>query len=571
MAAPRSARVAVTSTPAADQQPRRRPAEALGWLLAGAVVAVALTWPLAVRLGSVIPQDAADPLAQVWVAAWGGHGLLHQPLALFAANTFWPEGPSLAFSDALLGYAPAGLLGSGPVAALVRYNLLFLFAYTLAFTGAGLLARELGLRPAAAGVAAAAFAWAPWRMSQNGHLNVLSTGGIPLSVFLLVSGYRRGRSWQIVAGWLVAAWQVSLGFALGIYFSYLLALLALLAAAVWLRRGRPRLGRPVVVGTLAGGLIFLLVVGFAVQPYLEVLGRYPDAPRSRAEVAFYSPPLWGLLAADAQSRVWGATTASARSGLSWPPEQTLFPGLTVCVLAVIGLFRRRSSARLRLALTLATVVGLVLSLGLGLLGGRFSYRPLFDLLPGWQGLRTPGRLSAFWTLSLGLLAALGAQQLTDALRRPHAGGWRRTAVGSAVALACAAVVLWEGSPRLPLALVPPAPPGLAAVADPQVHLPASSPDDDVYMFWSTDGFPRIANGNASYLPPGLAAVRGLVSFPDAASVQFLRSRGYRSVLLHTDRANGSPWAGAAQRPVDGLGVTVRQLGTVIVYDLGAPK
>ena len=107
------------------------------------------------------------------------------------------------------------------------------------------------------------------------------------------------------------------------------------------------------------------------------------------------------------------------------------------------------------------------------------------------------------------------------------------------------------------------------VADPQVHLPASSFDDDVYMLWSTDGFARIANGNASYLPPALNAVRNLTSFPDAASVQFLRSRGYRTVVLHTDRAAGTPWADAAHRPTDGLGISAHQIGPVVVYDLGS--
>jgi hypothetical protein len=88
------------------------------------------------------------------------------------------------------------------------------------------------------------------------------------------------------------------------------------------------------------------------------------------------------------------------------------------------------------------------------------------------------------------------------------------------------------------------------------------------MLWSTAGFPRIANGNASYLPPSLSAVRGLTSFPDPASVLLLRSRGYRTVVLHTDRAAGTPWADAANRSIDGLGISSRQIGSVLVYDLG---
>lgn len=555
------------TTPA---RPARRWFEGPLWLAAGGLLAALLTWPLAAHLTSRIPNDAADPLAEAWEAAWVGHAVLTQPLSVFSANAFWPEGPSLAFSDSLLGYFPAGLVGSGPVAAITRYNLLFLFAYALAFAGAALLAREIGARPIAAAVAGAAFAWAPWRMPQNGHLNILSTGAIPLALCLLLSGYRRQRTGQIVAGWLVAGWQISLGFGLGIYFFYLLALLAAICAAEWLRRGRPRPQRPVVVGTLVGGSAFLLIVAVCVAPYLQVLAKYPDAPRSRAEVAFFSPPLRSFLAADAQNRVWGQATAAVRKSLPWPPEQELFPGLSIVLLAGVGLVRRRSSVRLRVALALSVVVGVVLALGLRLHGGLYPYGLLYDLLPGWQGLRTPGRLSVFWSLALALLAALGTQRIAEAVAGRLRSRPDRAAIAGSAALVCAAVVLWESAPRLPLAAVPLPPPGLSAVAAPQVHFPASAFNDFVYMLWSTDGFPNMANGSTSYLPPGLNKVRELTGFPDPASVLFLRSRGYRSVLLHTDRVAGTPWAGAAGKPVTGLGVSVRQIGPVIVYDLSPP-
>jgi hypothetical protein len=319
------------------------------------------------------------------------------------------------------------------------------------------------------------------------------------------------------------------------------------------------------VGTVIGGVSFLVLVAICVAPYLDVLHRYPDAPRSRAEVAFFSPPLKGFLAADAQSRVWAEATKGARASLSWPPEQALFPGVAVCILALLGLIRRRSSVRVRVALAASLVAGAVLSLGMSLHGGRFTYGLLYDVLPGWKGLRTPGRLSVFWSLALALLAGLGAQQLAELIARR--ASWR--AVGATAAAVCAAVVLWEGAPKLPLADVPAAPPGLAAVADPQVNFPADPFSDDAYMLWSTDGYPRMSNGNGSYLPPSLAAIRQLTGFPDAVSVRYLQARGYRSVLLHTDRAPGTPWAEAANRPIDGLGISMRRIGNVVVYDLSS--
>src|SRR3954447_16950695 len=219
-----------TSSPAVQ---RRELALAL---LAAVALALLMHWPLPLELGRDVPRDLGDPLPQAWQVAWDGNALLHQPLDWFQANAFWPLRDSLAFSDALVGYAPAGAIGSGPHAAIVRYDLLFLLAYALAFLGPYLLARELGAGRAGAMVAGAAFAYAPWRLEQDGHLHVLSSGGIALALALLVRGYRHGRPGLVLAGWLVAAWQVSPGFTLGIQLAYLLALLAA-RVRVWVRRG----------------------------------------------------------------------------------------------------------------------------------------------------------------------------------------------------------------------------------------------------------------------------------------------------------------------------------------------
>ena len=212
--------------------PRISARELAGIALLGVVIALAMHWPLPLHMGRDIAQDLGDPLVQAWQVAWDGHALAHQPARLFQANTFWPMPDSLAVSDALVGYAPAGLIGSGVHAAVARYDALFLFAYALCFAGAWLLARELGANRAGAAVAGLAFAYAPWRLEQEGHLHVISSGGIALTLFLLLRGYRRNSAPTILAGWLVAAWQFSLGFTLG------LMLLYLLAAGTADRRGR---------------------------------------------------------------------------------------------------------------------------------------------------------------------------------------------------------------------------------------------------------------------------------------------------------------------------------------------
>jgi hypothetical protein len=185
---------------------------------AAVVIAVVMTWPLVLNLGDVVPRDIGDPLAIAWQPAWGGHALLNQPLEFFDANRFWPIADSLAFGDALIGYAPTGMVGDGPDDAIVRYDLLFVFSYALAFFGAYLLAREVGLGPAGAAIAGVAFAFAPFRLEQDGHMQVIASGGIPLSLALFVRGFRLRQPWWRSAsssdfpsptGWRRRAWRSS--------------------------------------------------------------------------------------------------------------------------------------------------------------------------------------------------------------------------------------------------------------------------------------------------------------------------------------------------------------------------
>ena len=166
-------------------------------------LAVVMFWPLVLHLGTDVPKDLGDPLSQAWQLAWGGHALTHQPLHFFQSNQFWPGRDTLALSDALVGYAPLSVFGTGVEAAVARYGVVFLLASAIAFAGAYALARELGLRPAACCVAGAAFAYSPWRLEQGGHLHILSSGAIPLALAFLVAGYRRDRGGLVYAGWLL--------------------------------------------------------------------------------------------------------------------------------------------------------------------------------------------------------------------------------------------------------------------------------------------------------------------------------------------------------------------------------
>jgi hypothetical protein len=551
-------------------------------LLAGAgavLLAVVMHWPLPLHLGDTIPADLGDPLPQSWQVAWGGHALTEQPFEFFQSNQFWPEPDSLAFGDALIGYAPAGLIGEGPHAAVVRYDLLFLFAYALCFFGGYWLGRELGLGPAGAVVAGVAFAYAPFRLEQDGHMQVISSGGIPLTLALGVRAIRLQRPWLLIAAALVAAWQVSIGFAIGLPFTYLLALLVAFGAVVWWRRGRPAIDRRMLIAGAAGAAIFAVLVGLISLPYFRVADAHPEATRPPSTVEEFSGPLSVFLLSSEESFLWGPVTQGLFDDLNNPVEKTLFPGLLILVLAIVGLRSSSLPRPLRIGLGVAVLALSVLELGFQEEGGwLWPYRVVYEVFPGWEAIRTPGRLATFSTLALALLAGAGAEStLRAASRRLDRRSPSRAAVlPVALVAALALVILVEGrglpfdpTDKQDQPALDAEPPSVADVPGPQLHLPAEGGEENRrYLFWSTDGFPAIVNGRASTRPDSIESfIISMRDFPDRKTVERLREYGARSVILHTDRTAAWPQFGAEYKPVDGLGLKVSRRGPLVIYEL----
>jgi hypothetical protein len=542
--------------------------EALAAAGAGVALAVVMTWPLVLHLGSDIGKDTGDPLLETWQVAWIGHALLHAPLHLWQANTFWPYDDTLAFSDALVGYAPVGLFSQiSPHAAVLGYNALFLFAYALAFLGAYLLARELGVRPVGAVAAGAAFAYAPWKLAQNGHLHVLSSGGIPVALFLLLRGYRRRSPVTVLAGWLVVTWQMTLGFTLGLQLAYLLLVLAVVFLVAYRRSWLPRPGRGLVVATVIGIGGFVLVSSLMARPYLRVVDAHPESRRIPDYVDSFSPRPRSFFAAPEESKPWGRITSRARASLQAPDEESLFPGLAVSVLVLFGIFCSVLSRKLRIGLAVGVVVCALLSLGLRDVDGldRYvtPYRFLFDFAPGWDGVRTPGRINTLTSLGLALLAGAGVCVVARILEQRRGVRFGHVATGALVV-----VILLEGLGPLAHPRVPAPPAAVRLEAAPQLHLPAGFRDDLRYSYFTTAGFPATVNGAGGFDPDGYDALRKeIAAFPDQRSVAALRRLGVRTVLLHPDAAVGTAWEGTVSKSVAGLGVERERVGDVIVYRL----
>jgi hypothetical protein len=344
-----------------------------------------------------------------------------------------------------------------------------------------------------------------------------------------------------------------------------------------------------VVATVGGALVLVLADGVIARPYLDV--RREFGPRPIEQVDFYSTGPRAFLAAPRANLLWGRAAAGPRRGLDWEQEQTLFPGLAIVALALLGAFVGGLPARLRIALAGSVLATAWLSLGLSTHGSSWlwPYRVLYYDAPGWDGVRVPERIFLLTMLGLAILAGDGARVLVRRMRSER---------GKAVlAAGLVAVVLVEGSgfhvgrpgslihlgldvpgsgsiggpPHVP---VPAMPPGQRGLPGPQMHLPlqtgeASSPR---VVLWSTDGFAKVTTGIGAYEPKWYERLKlEMAGFPDARSVARLQALRIRVVVLHPDLVPGTPWAQAAGRSIAGLPLTREARGGVVVYRVRHPR
>jgi hypothetical protein len=319
--------------------------------------------------------------------------------------------------------------------------------------------------------------------------------------------------------------------------------------------------------------VFAGVAAFMALPYLEVVRLHPEARRTLEEVALYSPNWKAFITAPAQSWLWGPAHEAARAAMQAPAETTLLPGFMLIGLAVAGLFFSTWSLRVRLGLLAGVVVSVIFALGPNFLGGDFTYTLLFKYAPGWQGIRTPGRLAVWTTLLLAVLAAGAVGSLVTrsyelaAERVPYRPNLFMR-LGTLLPLV---LVLAEGANKVDHPQVPVQPVAVRNAVGPMVVLPSESIFDMTVMLWTTTRFQPMVNGNSGFTPASQASTReALKAFPDQTSIDLLHQLGIRTVVVLKDRVAGTDYAKAAtpDPSVEQLGVTWRDDGEAIIFTLG---
>ena len=319
------------------------------------VVTLLLAWPVVRDIGQVIPSDLGDPVLNAWILWWNTTGLPFTE-RWWNPPVFFPATNVLAYSEHLFGISlistPVYWLTGSPV---VAYNVALLLTFPLSGVGVYLLCFELTGRRDASWLAGLAFAFAPYRMDQLAHLQVLSSYWMPLGLFAL---HRYYRDPHIRWLGLFSLCTLMTGLCNGYYLLFYPVLVLLWV--LWFTPNQAWWRRVAAVG-LAGALAVLVL-----SPTLLTYQRVHDESgfaRGAGEIREYSADVSGLLSGPPRSVFWQFPDGVHRA------EGQLFPGLTVAALVVIGLGYVRWRPRgpepvaLRVVRWVVGVVGLVFACG----------------------------------------------------------------------------------------------------------------------------------------------------------------------------------------------------------------
>jgi len=342
------------------------------------------------------------------------------------------------------------------------------------------LARRLTGSALAAYVAGIAFAYAPYRTSQVGHLQLYACWWLPLVLLSLHAYYEDGRArWLVILG---LAWLLQ-GLTNGYYLLFTPVLIACWLA--WFTR-RVQLRR------LSRVLIACGAAALAALPFLLMYYHVQTAhglARSAGEMAAYSATPASFVSASPLMAFW-----HTREPIT--TEQYLFPGITALALAAAGLVVARRDRCFQFYLAAALFMA-ALSAGpspapraIATLWHPYSW---IAWLPGFSGLRVPARFYMLAVLCLAVAAGIAFSYLARRFaRRPMV---------AALALVVFAGLAWDGAiSRMPLGV----PPGQLALSESGARVLALPFDEgrvSVFaMYQSMSHHLPVVNGYAGYIP-----------------------------------------------------------------------
>jgi hypothetical protein len=383
-----------------------------------AVLAVALTWPLAAHMTDRAPAGGNDLWQTYWNFWWWRTALLERQESPYSTDLLYQPG------EVRLGchtHSEANVILTLPLNAALgeaaAMNAALLVGFILAGWGGYLLIRELAGDPRAAFIGGAVLAFFPQHFEQSlEHLNLSSYWGMPFFLLALVRLVRRGGGSAIVL--------TGIAFALTSLLSWHNGLLVLPVAAVVftveVRRAGRSPGRAILEAALAGLVALAVMAPFAWPLVREMAAGGTYYPKPFVEKGI--DPAFLVVPAE-RHPFWGRVVEPLYDRHRTYPSAgfTCYAGAAALALAAAGLLARRRGAGLWTALFAANLI-LALGSPLVLLGKETGVPlpfALYEKIPVLGAVRVANRFVVPAMLALSVAAALGAGRILGGRRRAH--------------------------------------------------------------------------------------------------------------------------------------------------------
>jgi hypothetical protein len=390
------------------------------------------------NLSSQIIGDLGDPVLNAAILAWNAQNIPWTD-RWYNFPGFYPAVGALTFSEHLLGASPlATPLYWLTQDAVVAYNLTVLASYVLCGMAMFALIWHLTGSAAASFLAGFAYAFAPYRASQLGHVQVLVAFWAPLALLGLHRFLEtRRRRWLALFG---AGWMLQ-GAANGYFLVFFSLLIGLWVLWFVVFRARWRDLGWITLATLLSSLPLIPIL----LRFVEVHGRYMLSRPVDAVIA-HSADVSAVLCASqrlAAVRPYAGTCS---------PEGELFPGLALILLcagaAVVSWQLRGRTRGYRIGTATSTIL-LVAALAMIAVAASVARHGPFLQTIGPLEMSASSVLRPFsQAIVLLLLAAVFSPALWNAVRRASVPAFYLLMVPLMSALTWGPFPLLHGQPAL---------------------------------------------------------------------------------------------------------------------------
>jgi len=397
------------------------------------------------------------------------------------------------------------------------------------------------------------------RLSQIGHLPMISSEWIPLYILYLLKYLDSGKRKYFI---LLCVWYI---FAItsSIYFGvFLIPITILIIIADIFKRIQNHTIRDYkkkILTTLPLILPLLIVLGIVLFPYIRLKIEYPEIKRSIDDLTHLRASLIDYISVLPSSLIAILPFLTKQMN-----EHVLYPTLTVIILSIIGCIRSAKRNRYTIGtFLLITVFSFILSLGneqrisIGLFPARaikMPYYYLYYLFPLFQIIRVTARFSIFIALSLSILAALGIDKIMKQVKSKWIVClfiipflieiWQINTPFVSVPLENSIPKVYKWIQRQPepmiLAELPLSIFYHGNLMEDQYYTPYSSLQKEdtsaletYRTYFSAFHKKRMLNGYSGYLPEQYNSMAGILeNFPSEYSITALRNLGVTDIVVH---------------------------------------